>query len=695
MKISFKIKFFILINLILHLISFGLTQFYNERTHEYRKFSERIRDFESGLLNTVVLERDCAKNIDEETSDVISSKLRKSKSTLENIIKNAPEKEGELRELSKLLTGYMTEFTKLANNHYDINLLKNEWDKVFNALHRSSDILAQEIDKVIGTAYIDGEEIDPLCNSFAISNKNAINALSGMSLALNRDLLLRGSEEAYLKAYQKNLEVLNRERKNMPSLAKAAKRDILTDFSVYAEENLVKTESVINDIHRIWQRNTEILLRLDAVRGKMVRKVKKISSWIQMSMDNIRKKNFIFAIIIVCTILGVLIIGGSVILRSINRPIRKLMDMVIDLARGEGDLSMRLKLDDGNEMGELARWFNIFIQNIEDIIREITQSAETLTASSYSSLKLSSRMSSGASRMDDISNSVSSATEEVSVNINTMASATEEMSVNIRSVSSTAGHMYQNMEFVASAIQDMSEAINDITRNARKGGKVSDEAMDMAKTATSAMNTLGEAAKEIGEVTKVITRIAEQTNLLALNATIEAASAGNAGRGFGVVANEIKELANQSARAAENIARRIQGIQKNTKGAVRIIDDVSDIIGAINASVLVITNAVEQQSVTAEEVMSNVQNARTGAKNIASAIAEVAKGANDMSGNASEAVRGADEAASNIQRISQAAKETNSGAKQVNNSAEELARIAVQLEEMVGRFRVGSGKGDF
>ncbi len=300
--------------------------------------------------------------------------------------------------------------------------------------------------------------------------------------------------------------------------------------------------------------------------------------------------------------------------------------MVIDLAEGEGDLSKRLDLKRGDEMGDLARWFNMFIEKIQTMIKEVAQNSETLTASSYSYLELSDQMSLGASRMSEISNSVSSATEEVSMNINTMASAAEEMSVNIQSISSTADRMSQNMNAMALAIEDMAMAISDIAQNAQDGATVSSEAMTMAKTATKVMNTLGDAATEIGEVTKVITRIAEQTNLLALNATIEAASAGDAGKGFAVVANEIKELASQSARAAENIAKRIGGVQKNTEGAVRVIDDILGIIKKINASVIVITNAVEQQTHTTNNITSNVRQANIGAGNIASAIAEVSKG---------------------------------------------------------------------
>jgi len=210
----------------------------------------------------------------------------------------------------------------------------------------------------------------------------------------------------------------------------------------------------------------------------------------------------------------------------------------------------------------------------------------------------------------------------------------------------------------------------------------------MSNAALDTMTVLGKAAQDIGEVTALIKRIAEQTNLLALNATIEAASAGDAGKGFAVVANEIKELANQSAQAAEDIAKRIEGAQTNTEEAVKVIAEISDVINNINESSMVITNSVEQQKVTANEVSGNVQQTSSGINDIASSIAEVAKGANDMARGASEAAKGIIEVSSNIQEVSRAAGDSNTGAQQVSNSAGELAKVANVLQNLVNRFRV-------
>src|SRR6476661_3885689 len=132
---------------------------------------------------------------------------------------------------------------------------------------------------------------------------------------------------------------------------------------------------------------------------------------------------------------------------------------------------------------------------------------------------------------------------------------------------------------------------------------------------------------EIGNVVKVITSIAEQTNLLALNATIEAARAGEAGKGFAVVASEVKELAQETARATEDISRRVEAIQADTSGAVDAIGEIASIIASINDYQLTIASAVEEQTATTNEMSRGVAEAATGSGEIAINISGVASSA--------------------------------------------------------------------
>jgi methyl-accepting chemotaxis protein len=188
---------------------------------------------------------------------------------------------------------------------------------------------------------------------------------------------------------------------------------------------------------------------------------------------------------------------------------------------------------------------------------------------------------------------------------------------------------------------------------------VATSAVRVAETTNNTVGKLGESSVEIGNVIKVITSIAQQTNLLALNATIEAARAGEAGKGFAVVANEVKELAKQTARATEDISRKIEAIQGDTRGAVEAIGQIGRIINQINDIQNTIASAVEEQTATTGEISRNV----------------------------AEAARGSNEIAQNITGVATAARSTTEGASNTRGSADELSRMALELQQLVAQFK--------
>jgi methyl-accepting chemotaxis protein len=185
-------------------------------------------------------------------------------------------------------------------------------------------------------------------------------------------------------------------------------------------------------------------------------------------------------------------------------------------------------------------------------------------------------------------------------------------------------------------------------------------AVHVAGATDETVRKLGESSIDIGKVIKVIRSIAEQTNLLALNATIEAARAGEAGKGFAVVANEVKELAKATAEATEDIGRKIEAIQSETKGAVAAISRITGVIGQINDVSNTIAASVEEQTATTNEIGRNI----------------------------GEAAKGAAEIASNVSAIATSARATSNGAAETQQSARSLAGVASRLQALVGAFRV-------
>jgi methyl-accepting chemotaxis protein len=214
----------------------------------------------------------------------------------------------------------------------------------------------------------------------------------------------------------------------------------------------------------------------------------------------------------------------------------------------------------------------------------------------------------------------------------------------------------------------MSVTIKDIAKNAGEAAKVAGEAVRTAETANAIVSKLGESSAEIGQVIKVITSIAQQTNLLALNATIEAARAGEAGKGFAVVANEVKELAKQTAKATEDISRKILAIQEDTKSAVDAIGSIGSVIGHLNEISSTIAAAVEQQSATT----------------------------NEMSRNVMEAAKGSETISQTIDGVAQAAQNTSSSAQDSQKAASQLAEMSTGLRVLVEKFKIDSnGHGSF
>jgi methyl-accepting chemotaxis protein len=394
------------------------------------------------------------------------------------------------------------------------------------------------------------------------------------------------------------------------------------------------------------------------------------------------------SVIISMMILIAVIIVAVYMSNSVSKPIIKVTNTIKDISEGEGDLTQSIKVQSKDEIGDLARYFNKLMEALRKPISETKTVVEHLASSSKDLSSVSRELSASSEETVSTATNVASTTEEMSVNINAMAGGAEEASVNANEVAGAAEQMSMNMNMIAAAIEEMSASISQIANNADEARKVAGDATAKSKEATSTMNKLGAAAKEIGQVTDVIKKIADKTNLLALNATIEAASAGEAGKGFAVVAGEIKELANQSAASADDIARRIDGIQSETNNAVTVIRDVSDIIARINQSVESIAGHVGQQTKASNEIASNVAQANTGAKRVANSIAEVAKGSHDIARNAGEAATGAINVSHNVSGMREVARKSSEGASQVNSSAESLSKMAGQLRTVMSKFKV-------
>ena len=184
-----------------------------------------------------------------------------------------------------------------------------------------------------------------------------------------------------------------------------------------------------------------------------------------------------------------------------------------------------------------------------------------------------------------------------------------------------------SVENVASASEELSASINDISQQAAHAAGIASRAVSQASDTDSTVQGLAKSAGRIGEVVGLINTIAAQTNLLALNATIEAARAGEAGRGFAVVASEVKELASQTAKATEEIAGQVTAIQSATGDCVLAIGGISDTIREISGIATTIAAAVEQQDSATREIARSVQQAAAGTSEVSHNVAGASQAA--------------------------------------------------------------------
>ncbi|NIA72481.1 HAMP domain-containing protein [Pelagibius litoralis] len=462
--------------------------------------------------------------------------------------------------------------------------------------------------------------------------------------------LIDNKQEYYERAMLEFSQLSERSDDLLSSLQNQRRRalaqQVVEDFAAY-EAAFQDVNGVIN------QRNAVISEQLDRIGPAVAASIEDYKLSLKTRQDQIgpaAAAQMMNSELIGAAVSGIALILGIVIAWTIgmgtSRPINRMTTAMNALAEGDKNIEVPA-LGQKDEIGAMAEAVEVFKQNAIEMDRLAAERIEQEKKAEEDKRRAMNEMADDfEASVKVVIDSVGSASGEIKDSAQNLTKAAEDASARSTAVAAASEEASANVQAVASASEEMTGSINEIARQVAESTRSTGEAKDEVEETDTVVRELADAAQKIGEVVTLISDIAEQTNLLALNATIEAARAGEAGKGFAVVASEVKSLAQQTAKATEDIAQQVSGVQTSTESAVSAIGRIKGTILKVDEIAGSISAAIEEQTAAVSEISTNTQQAAAGTQEVSANIVDVQQGAERTGTAARQALEGATELSS-------------------------------------------------
>ncbi|MDR9469125.1 methyl-accepting chemotaxis protein [Marinospirillum sp.] len=352
------------------------------------------------------------------------------------------------------------------------------------------------------------------------------------------------------------------------------------------------------------------------------------------------------------SLLSIFVISAAVmaalillVTRSIQRPLKDMLNRMRQIADGDGDLTHRLPLEGKDELMHINRAFNRFISKIQELVKESRESALSVSAAAE---ELSAVTQQSAQTVQQQSQE----TDQVATAMNEMTATVQEVASNATSAASAASEANHQTQVGQQRLQETLETLGQLDAS--------------IKNTASTLEELRAGTANIGTIMDVISGVAEQTNLLALNAAIEAARAGEHGRGFAVVADEVRNLAARTQQSTGEIREMIERLTGEAERSFKAMAHSSD---------------------QAVETVAHAQETSQALEQVAAAIQQIADMNTQIASAAEEQAAVADEINRNVVNINELSSQTEEGASHTTQASEELAGLAENLNHQVSQFK--------